>query len=248
MDFEVQGKQPRGAPKKRWSDTMKKDLSEVMATKEDALDRAKWRRLKKIKYRLLLTPQLTKRITSRLKEGNVSYSPLQAHYMMKQPLVGGTDRRDIQGAVSRPRQKSLSNAEEKKRKKTWAWVDKWLYLLRERFGNKSLVVREPGHPSRPSLRDRESEGYDINWTTPFCVLTLRLTGLVMNVYDGVHYEKLKSDQKREAIKEVPGLLEIAAYTFLYTGTFVGPQFTLAKFRSFVNGAWLDEKKQPKQSA
>ncbi|KAK6045079.1 hypothetical protein COOONC_17416 [Cooperia oncophora] len=33
----------------------------------------------------------------------------------------------------------------------------------------------------------ESADYDINWTTPFCVLVLRLTGLVMNVYDGVHY-------------------------------------------------------------
>nr|CDJ82257.1 Membrane bound O-acyl transferase domain containing protein [Haemonchus contortus] len=95
---------------------------------------------------------------------------------------------------------------------------------------------------------KESEGYDINWTTPFCVLTLRLTGLVMNVYDGVHCDKLKRDQKAEAIKKLPGLLEIAAFTFLYSGTFVGPQFTLAKFRSFVDGAWLDEKKQPKQSA
>ncbi|KAK5971048.1 hypothetical protein GCK32_020135 [Trichostrongylus colubriformis] len=36
----------------------------------------------------------------------------------------------------------------------------------------------------------ESDNYDINWTTPYCVLTLRLTGLVMNVYDGVHYHCL----------------------------------------------------------
>ncbi|KAK5964178.1 hypothetical protein GCK32_021871, partial [Trichostrongylus colubriformis] len=61
-------------------------------------------------------------------------------------------------------------------------------------------------------------------------------------------DKLKEDQKKDAIKRIPGLLEIAAFTFLYTGTFIGPQFTLAKFRSFVNGAWLDEKRQPKQSA
>ncbi|VDO51542.1 unnamed protein product [Haemonchus placei] len=64
----------------------------------------------------------------------------------------------------------------------------------------------------------------------------------------IFQDKLKKDQKAEAIKKVPGLLEIAAFTFLYSGTFVGPQFTLAKFRSFVDGAWLDEKKQPKQSA
>ena len=48
MDFEAQGKRPRGAPKKRWRDVIKKDLSEVTATVEDALDRATWRRLTKV--------------------------------------------------------------------------------------------------------------------------------------------------------------------------------------------------------
>ncbi|VDP04757.1 unnamed protein product [Heligmosomoides polygyrus] len=94
----------------------------------------------------------------------------------------------------------------------------------------------------------ESDGYDISWTTPFCVLVLRMIGLVMNVYDGVHYEKLKSDQKKVAIKELPCLLEIASFAFFYTGTFVGPQFTLVKFRSYMRGDWLDEKRQPRESA
>jgi hypothetical protein len=30
----------------------------------------------------------------------------------------------------------------------------------------------------------ESDKYDITWTTPFCIMTLRLIGLVMDVYDG----------------------------------------------------------------
>ncbi|KIH50673.1 hypothetical protein ANCDUO_19245 [Ancylostoma duodenale] len=70
----------------------------------------------------------------------------------------------------------------------------------------------------------------------------------MEVYDGAHTEKLKPDQKIAAIKDVPGLLEIAAFGLFYTGTFVGPQFNLNKFRSVVNGDWLDEKRQPKASA
>ncbi|PIO61683.1 hypothetical protein TELCIR_16787, partial [Teladorsagia circumcincta] len=45
VDSEVEGKRLRGAPKKRWSDAIKKDLSKVTATKEEALDRTKWRRL-----------------------------------------------------------------------------------------------------------------------------------------------------------------------------------------------------------
>lgn len=33
----------------------------------------------------------------------------------------------------------------------------------------------------------ESEAYDITWTTPYCIMTLRFTGLVMDVYDGAHF-------------------------------------------------------------
>ncbi|VDK79028.1 unnamed protein product [Cylicostephanus goldi] len=94
----------------------------------------------------------------------------------------------------------------------------------------------------------ESESYDINWTTPFCVLVLRFIGLVMDVYDGEHMATLKPDQKKTAIQDVPGLLEIAAFGLFYTGTFAGPQFTLSRFRSVVRGDWLDEKRQPRESA
>ncbi|PIO65553.1 hypothetical protein TELCIR_12769 [Teladorsagia circumcincta] len=44
-DFEAQGKRPRGAPKKRWRDVIKKDLTEGRVTAEDALDRTRWRGL-----------------------------------------------------------------------------------------------------------------------------------------------------------------------------------------------------------
>ncbi|KJH48156.1 MBOAT family protein [Dictyocaulus viviparus] len=94
----------------------------------------------------------------------------------------------------------------------------------------------------------ESDGYDIIWTTPFCVMTLRYIGLVMDVYDGYHYEKLEPGQKKTAITDVPGIVEIAAFGFFYSGTFVGPQFTLKKFRQCVNGKWLDKQKRPRQSA
>uniref|UniRef100_A0A183FMZ9 Lysophospholipid acyltransferase 5 n=1 Tax=Heligmosomoides polygyrus TaxID=6339 RepID=A0A183FMZ9_HELPZ len=79
-------------------------------------------------------------------------------------------------------------------------------------------------------------------------LVLRMIGLMMNVYDGVNYEKLKSDQKKVAIKKLPCLLEIASFAFFYTGTFVGPQFTLFRFRSYMRGDLLDEKRQPRESA
>ena len=38
------GKRPRGRPKKRWLDQIKEDMREANVTKEDAMDRAKWRK------------------------------------------------------------------------------------------------------------------------------------------------------------------------------------------------------------
>ncbi|CAD6197556.1 unnamed protein product [Caenorhabditis auriculariae] len=93
----------------------------------------------------------------------------------------------------------------------------------------------------------ETDGYDITWTTPFCIMTLRFIGLVMDVYDGVHHAKLRDDQKETAIRDAPGLLEIAAFGYFFAGTLVGPQFSFSRFRSFVNGEYLHEG-QPRQSA
>ncbi|PAV81015.1 hypothetical protein WR25_06936 [Diploscapter pachys] len=94
----------------------------------------------------------------------------------------------------------------------------------------------------------ESDSYDINWTTPQCILTLRFIGMVMDVYDGFHYEMVKPDMKKTAIRDPPGMLEIAAYAFFFCGSVVGPQFTLAHFRQFVNGHHLDENQNPRKSA
>ncbi|VDO67406.1 unnamed protein product [Haemonchus placei] len=47
MEFEAQGKRPRGTPKKRWRDVIKKDLAEAKVKAEDAVDRMKWRRLRR---------------------------------------------------------------------------------------------------------------------------------------------------------------------------------------------------------
>ncbi|KAK0395659.1 hypothetical protein QR680_001380 [Steinernema hermaphroditum] len=94
----------------------------------------------------------------------------------------------------------------------------------------------------------ESEKYDMTWTTPFCIMTLRYIGLVMDVYDGQKpKEKQKPDQAKTAIVDPPSLLETAAFGLFFAGTFVGPQFTLSRFRSFVNGEFLDEKGEVRAS-
>ena len=52
-------------------------------------------------------------------------------------------------------------------------------------------------------------------------------------------DKIKADQLERRIIRPPSLLETAAYGLFFAGTFVGPQFTLHRFRQFVNGEYLD---------
>lgn len=70
---------------------------------------------------------------------------------------------------------------------------------------------------------------------PHCVLALRLIGLAFDVADaGIPVEKQSKDQKRLCIKDKPGLLEIATYTYFPSSFLVGPQFPLERLRRYLN--------------
>lgn len=81
------------------------------------------------------------------------------------------------------------------------------------------------------------EEYDVSWTMPQCVLCLRLIGLSWDVYDGERQRKspgsLSPDQARAALPSSPNILELLSHCFFPGGYFVGPQFTLAKYREVV---------------
>jgi len=91
----------------------------------------------------------------------------------------------------------------------------------------------------------ESEGYDICWTMPHCVLVLRLIGLTFDCYDGEKarraggMESLSKDQQKSAIEELPSLLEMLSHSFFIGGYFVGPQFPMKKYREFVSPSYQD---------
>ncbi|XP_070561674.1 lysophospholipid acyltransferase 5-like [Ptychodera flava] len=88
-----------------------------------------------------------------------------------------------------------------------------------------------------------TDTYDITWTTPQCVLTLRMIGLVFDVYDGSKpAEKLSADQKTTALNQKPTILEISAYAFFYGGFFAGPQFPLRRYLDMCSGVLTDGEK------
>jgi len=82
------------------------------------------------------------------------------------------------------------------------------------------------------------ETYDISWTMPQCVLCLRLIGLTWDVYDGARQkdnpDSLSKDQAKTALSTSPNILEMLSHSFFIGGYFVGPQFSLAKYRQFVS--------------
>lgn len=80
-----------------------------------------------------------------------------------------------------------------------------------------------------------SDDYDITWTMPHCVLTLRLIGLAFDVSDGQRPEcELSAANKISCVKTKPSLLEIAAFTYFPGSFLVGPQFSFRRYISFVN--------------
>jgi len=89
----------------------------------------------------------------------------------------------------------------------------------------------------------ESEGYDICWTMPHCVLCLRLIGLTFDCYDGERSKRhgeavLSKDQKKSFLTEHPNLLEMLSHSFFIGGYFVGPQFPMKKYREFVGPDYI----------
>ncbi|XP_064611109.1 lysophospholipid acyltransferase 5-like [Liolophura sinensis] len=86
-----------------------------------------------------------------------------------------------------------------------------------------------------------ADQYDIKWTTPHCVLTLRLIAVVVDVYDGQkNPDSLTPDQKSTALKKNPSLLEMFGQVYFFGGFLVGPQFSMKRYQDFVNGVFADK--------
>ncbi|XP_065060925.1 lysophospholipid acyltransferase 5-like [Rhopilema esculentum] len=86
-----------------------------------------------------------------------------------------------------------------------------------------------------------SDSYDIKWTTPQCILCLRLIGLAWDCYDGKRpKEVLSNDQKLTALDRIPTLLEICGFSFFYGAQMAGPQFPMKRYIAFIEGTLIDE--------
>ena len=90
-----------------------------------------------------------------------------------------------------------------------------------------------------------SFGPTVSWTTPHCVLCLRLIGVACDVYDGTktnvketNDEQIRKNNKSnhindDELKEVPSLLEMTSHVFYLPSYFVGPQHSMLKYQNFI---------------
>uniref|UniRef100_A0A1B0AI88 Lysophospholipid acyltransferase 5 n=1 Tax=Glossina pallidipes TaxID=7398 RepID=A0A1B0AI88_GLOPL len=88
----------------------------------------------------------------------------------------------------------------------------------------------------------ESSDYDILWTMPHCVLVLRMIGFAFDVADGQKpHDKLSKDQQECALRELPTLLELLAFSYFPASFLVGPQFPFRRYRRFINREFVQYK-------
>ncbi|MGH0135038.1 UNVERIFIED_CONTAM: hypothetical protein FKN15_056476 [Acipenser sinensis] len=85
-----------------------------------------------------------------------------------------------------------------------------------------------------------TEHYDIKWTMPQCVLTLKLIGLAFDYYDGgKDPEQLSAEQRQSILPRVPSFVEVCGFSYFYGGFLVGPQFTMRSYQRLVAGELTD---------
>lgn len=80
---------------------------------------------------------------------------------------------------------------------------------------------------------------DIDWTASQMVLTIKLTSVCFNVYDGtlpkeVREKTLTLEQQEAIINKPPTLLEWYGYVFFYAGFLAGPAYTMREYLDFIN--------------
>ncbi|XP_032242937.1 lysophospholipid acyltransferase 5 [Nematostella vectensis] len=83
--------------------------------------------------------------------------------------------------------------------------------------------------------------YDVDWTTPHCVLCLRLISLTWNYYDGHEPKEILSPDKTTALKKLPSILEVFGNCYFCGGCVVGPLFPIKSYIDLVEGKLIDKK-------
>ncbi|XP_075990540.1 lysophosphatidylcholine acyltransferase 3 protein nessy [Anticarsia gemmatalis] len=90
----------------------------------------------------------------------------------------------------------------------------------------------------------ESEDYDITWTMPHCVLTLKLIALSFDLWDGqkkAKGEELSANNKVTALEKSPTFIELLGFVYFPACFLVGPIFSFRRYKDFITDKFPLEK-------
>ena len=89
----------------------------------------------------------------------------------------------------------------------------------------------------------QTETRTIYWTIPHCVLTLKLLGLSIDLFD-TRQVKVKTGNlgKAPLPTDQVSILEVFGFAFFYPTSLVGPQVQFRRYKDFVEGTLYDRKR------
>ncbi|EDV23840.1 uncharacterized protein TRIADDRAFT_57452 [Trichoplax adhaerens] len=90
--------------------------------------------------------------------------------------------------------------------------------------------------------NKSKDQYDVTWTLVHCILTLKLTAVVFDCYDGARdKQKLEDFQKENRLERIPTLLELLGLSYFFGSVIIGPQINMKRYLSFVSGELINPK-------
>lgn len=93
----------------------------------------------------------------------------------------------------------------------------------------------------------ESEDYDITWTMPHCVLTLKLIALSFDLWDGkkkLKGEELSATNTLTALESSPTFMELIGFVYFPACFLVGPIFSFRRYKDFITDNFPLETEAP----
>eukprot|EP00003_Mantamonas_plastica_P006565 TRINITY_DN1538_c0_g1_i1.p2 TRINITY_DN1538_c0_g1~~TRINITY_DN1538_c0_g1_i1.p2 ORF type:complete len:458 (+),score=121.13 TRINITY_DN1538_c0_g1_i1:636-2009(+) len=93
-------------------------------------------------------------------------------------------------------------------------------------------------------------GWSMDFTGPQMIITIKLTTFAYNYHDGqlsdAEAEKtLYPEQKKQAIKEMPSLLEFYSFIYFFGTYMAGPAVDIKDYLDYINGDMFDQAKDKK---
>jgi lysophospholipid acyltransferase len=121
-----------------------------------------------------------------------------------------------------------------------------LSLLPHGIAHKAVFVFALGHLSACHIYRMYEDwsGWSLDFTGPQMILTIKLTTLSVDYYDGNRTDdekaRMSSFQKEHMIGRLPTMLEFLGYVYFFPGFLAGPAILFSEYRAFVNGSMFKE--------